>query len=65
MNPTAPSMGDSDVARGMVCGVQTPTQIPKALQNRAKFNPIVKTVKNCWILEPTPQDVLKKKAVKF
>jgi len=23
--------------------------IPKALQNRAKLNPIVKTVKNCWI----------------
>ena len=29
-------------------GVQTPLpQIPKALQNRAKLNPIVKTVKNC------------------
>jgi len=26
-----------------------PLEIPKALQNRAKFNPIVKTVKNCWI----------------
>ena len=25
-------------------GVQTPPQIPKALQNRAKLNPIVKTV---------------------
>ena len=24
-------------------------QIPKALQNRAKLNPIVKTVKNCRI----------------
>jgi len=24
-------------------------EIPKALQNRAKINPIVKTVKNCWI----------------
>jgi hypothetical protein len=24
-----------------------PTKIPKALQNRAKLNPIVKTVKNC------------------
>jgi len=24
-----------------------PPEIPKALQNRAKFNPIVKTVKNC------------------
>ena len=24
-------------------------EIPKALQNHAKINPIVKTVKNCWI----------------
>ena len=24
-------------------------EIPKALQNRARLNPIVKTVKNCWI----------------
>ena len=24
-------------------------EIPKALQNRAKLNPIVKTVKHCWI----------------
>jgi len=24
-------------------------EIPKAIQNRAKLNPIVKTVKNCWI----------------
>ena len=31
-------------------GVQTPpTEIPKALQNRAKLKPTVKTVKNCWI----------------
>ena len=31
-------------------GVQPPhPEIPKALQNRAKLNPIVKTVKNCWI----------------
>ena len=26
-----------------------PPEIPKALQNGAKFNPVVKTVKNCWI----------------
>jgi len=26
-----------------------PPEIPKSLQNRAKLNPIVKTVKNCWI----------------
>jgi len=25
----------------------TPNEIPKALQNRAKLNPIVETVKNC------------------
>ena len=31
-------------------GGSTPPEIPKALKNRAKLNPIVKTVKNCWIL---------------
>jgi len=30
-------------------GVQTPPEILKALQSRARLNPIVKTVKNCWI----------------
>ena len=25
------------------------SEIPKVLQNRSKLNPIVKTVKNCWI----------------
>ena len=36
--------------RGGGWGVQTPPpEIPKAHQNRAKLNPIVKTVKNCWI----------------
>jgi len=30
-----------------VWGVKTPPEIPKAFQNRAKLNPIVKTVKNC------------------
>jgi len=29
-------------------GDSTPSPIPKDLQNRAKLNPIVKTVKNCW-----------------
>jgi len=29
-------------------GFKSPPEIPKALQNRAKLNPIVKTVKNCW-----------------
>jgi len=28
-------------------GVQNSPEIPKALQNRAKLTPIVKTVKNC------------------
>jgi len=30
-------------------GVQNLPEIPKALQNRAKLNPVVKTLKNCWI----------------
>jgi len=30
-------------------GSTPPPEIPKALKNRAKLNPIVKTVKNCWI----------------
>ena len=40
----------SGVPRGGlgVLGVSNPpSEIPKALQNRAKLNPIVKTVKNC------------------
>ena len=36
----------SGVPRG-VWGVQTPPEIPTALQNRAKLNPTVKAVKNC------------------
>jgi len=34
---------------GVLGGVSTPSEIPKAFQNRAKLNPIVKTVKNCRI----------------
>jgi len=30
-------------------GVLNPPEIRKALQNHAELNPIVKTVKNCWI----------------
>jgi hypothetical protein len=37
----------SGVPRGGGWGVQTPPEILKALQNRTKLNPIVKTVKNC------------------
>ena len=41
---------DSGVPRGGGFGVfKPPPEIPKALQNRAKLNPIVKTVKNCLI----------------
>ena len=36
----------SGVPRGF-WGVQPPPEIPKAIKNRAKLNPIVKTVKNC------------------
>ena len=39
-------------------------EIPKALQNRAKLNPIVKTVKIAEFRKPTPQD-FRKKVVKF
>jgi hypothetical protein len=53
-------------------GVQPPPpspqillEIPKALQNRAKLNPIVKTVKNCWILDANTPRCSEKKAVKF
>jgi len=38
-----------------------PPEIRKALQNRAKLNPIVKTVKNPEFRTPTPQDVRKKR----
>jgi len=34
---------------GLGCSNPPPPEIPKALQNRVKLNPIVKTVKNCWI----------------
>ena len=38
------------MARGGGWGGSTlPPEIPKALQNRGKLNPIVKTVKNWWI----------------
>ena len=35
--------------RGGVRVFKPPPQILKALQYRAKLNPIVKSVKNCWI----------------
>ena len=40
----------SGVPRGVGFGVlKLPPEILKALQNRAKLNPIVKTVRNCLI----------------
>ena len=44
-----------------------PSKIPEAPQNRAKINPIVKTVKNCWIYDANTQRYSggKKRAVKF
>ena len=45
-------------------GVQPPPEIPKASQNRAKLNLIVKTVKIAEFRTPKPQDV-RKKAAKF
>ena len=46
-------------------GVKTPPQIPKALQNRAKLNPIVKTVKKLLNLGRQHSNMFGKKAVKF
>ena len=49
----------SGVPRGV--GVFDPLpEIPKALQNRAKLNPIVKLLKIAEFRMPTPQDVQKK-----
>ena len=42
-----PAASDSGVPRVGV--FKPPAEIPKVLQNRAKLNPIVKTVKNCRI----------------
>ena len=43
-----------------VFNTRTPPEIPKALQTRAKLNPIVKTVKIAEFRTPTPQNVRKK-----
>ena len=55
----------SGVTRGV--GVfKPPPEIPKTFQNRAKLNPIVKTVKNLLNLRRQHPKVFgKKKAVKF
>ena len=57
----------SGVSSGSV-GVQTPPppqEIPKALQNSAKLNPIVKTVKKLLNLGRQHPKMFGKKAVKF
>jgi hypothetical protein len=46
-------------------GVQIPPEIPKALQNRAKLKPIVKTVKTLLNLGRQHPKMFGKKAVKF
>ena len=63
----AGSIPDSGVPRGVLrVSNPPPPEIPKALQNRAKLNPTVKTVKKLLNLgRQHPQDVRKKNAVKF
>ena len=51
--------------RGGVWGFQPPSEIPKALQNRVKLNPIVKTVKKLLNLGHQYPKVFGKKAIKF
>jgi len=55
----------ADTFRGVPGGVgystPPPPEIPKALQNRAKFNPIVKTVKIAEFMMSSPQDVGEKR----
>ena len=50
---------------GGLRGSTHPPKIPKALQNRAKLNPILKTVKNCWIYDANSARCSEKKAAKF
>jgi len=49
---------DRGVPRGV--GGWNPPEIPKALQNRAKLNPIVKLLKIAEFRTPTHQDIWKK-----
>ena len=62
---TYPNLHYSGVPRGG-SGVQTPPpEIPKTLQNRAKLNPTVKTVKKMLNLGRQHPKMFGKKAVKF
>jgi len=52
----------SGIPRGQDGGWGFPLpEIPKAVQNHAKLNPIVKTLKIAEFRVPTPQDVQKKR----
>ena len=50
---------------GLRGSTPSPPEIPKALQNRAKLNPIVKTVKNLLSLGRQHPKMFGKRAVKF
>jgi len=50
--------------RGLRGSTPLSPEIPKALQNRAKLNPIVKTVKGVEFRTPKPQN-FRKKTAKF
>jgi len=56
---------DSVAYRGGIWGVQTPPEILKALQNCSKLNPIVKTVKKCWIQDANTPTCSEKKGSKI
>ena len=51
--------------RGIWGGSTPPPEIPKALQNRAKLNPIVKTVNKLLNLKSQHPKMFGKQAVKF
>ena len=50
----------SGVPRGGFGGFKSLPEIPKALQNRPKLNPIVKNVKNFWIWDANNPRCLEK-----
>jgi len=53
------------VGGGLGVQILPPPEIPKALQNRAKLNPIVKTVKKLLNLGRQHPKMFRKNAVKF
>ena len=50
---------------GFGCSNLPLPEISKALQNHAKLNPIVKTVKNCWSYDANTPRCLEKETVNF